>query len=232
MKMTSYFREKPRAGLYLLITAATLLTSGLLAWRTLSTNVTVILVLNYLAKLLVLLIGLSGLGLAYPPARKREWRSVIASFAVTAGAYLFIQAVAAVCTAFAYIEYGFDVTLAIELGTAFTNTLFQLLLHVTVFLFVFLIVFLKRTTDEEPLLFSLRPPLSRANLLSVGVLFLFQLAELIADTVVFIMDYYPNIYPNEIITMIFDFVFLILSMMIGYVALYAIELLLTEEKNA
>ncbi len=231
MNIKAYFAEKPRAALYIAVGAATLLASGLLLWRTFSANTAVIFFLNYFTKLLVLMIGLAGLGLAYTALAARRKSGIGLAFLVSTGGYLFMQIVAAFCTALAYMDYDFDVTLAVAIGSAFTNTLFQLLLHATVFLFVFLLVFFRKEMPHSPLLFGWRNRYARANLLSVGVLFIFQLAELIADTVNFILAYAPNIYPGEIASMVFEFVFLILSMLLGYVALYAVELICVPEKE-
>ncbi len=233
MKLKAYFSARPRACMYLGIMALSLLTAGLLVTVSICPDTTVIFILNYLCKLLTLLIGLAGLGLAFFAAARREFSSVAAALAVSTAGYAIPQIVGAVCTAVAYMEYDFWLTLGIMLGSALANTLLQLLLFAAVFLFAYLLILRRSHANEAaPALRSLRNPYTRANLLATALLFAYQLAELISDTVLFIQDYAPNIYPAEIATMIFDFVFLTVTMILGFVVLYAVELFAHERISA
>ena len=209
---------------YLAILAVSLLTSGILVTRSICTDTTVILILNYLCKFLTLVIGLTGLGLAISAAARRQGAPAAAALAVSTGGYALVQVIAAICTAADYIEYDFDVTLWIMLGAALANTLLQLALYAAVFLFAYLLILRRRREYAAPKLFARRNPYTHANLISVSLLFIYQLAELIHETVAFVEDYAPNIYPTEIATIIFDFVFLAVTMAFGYVLLYAVEL--------
>ena len=224
MKLKAYLATRPRACVYLAILAIALLTGGLLVVRSISENTAVILLLNYLCKLLTLLIGILGLGLAFFAAARRAHSSAAAALAVSTAGYAIPQTVGAVCTAIAYMEYDFGVTLGIMLGTAFANTLLQLGLYVAVFFFAYLLILRRGEVTSAPLLFSRRDPYTGVNLLAVSVLFVYQLAGQIYETVIFVLDYAPNIYPSEIATMVFDFVFLVITMILSFVVLYAVEL--------
>ncbi len=207
------------------------LNGGLMLISTFIENLAAIQILFYLCKILSLFVEVAGLGAALLYLAKQHVGNTARILLIAAGCNGIPLVMAAVRESFAYIEIDIEGALIAYIAAAFMNILISLLVHTAALLFVWVILF-RRTgepIDPQPQ-FLVRGVLQRANLMGLFVLAAYQLFGLVPETVSFIRDYWPNIYPNEIAAMIFDYVFLFASLALGYVFMYLIQLMLTPEE--
>ena len=211
--------------------AVAVLNSGLMLISTFIENIKVIWFLFYLCKILSLFVEVAGLGAAILYLAKKQTANTALVLLTAAGCNGIPLVAAAIRESFVYADIDIGGALIAYIAAAFANILISLLVHTAALLFIWVIFFRR---EKEPLKpqpqFRARTVLQRANLTGLFVLAAYQLFGLVPDTVSFIVDYWPNIYPNEIGSIIFDFVFLFASLALGYLFMYLIQLLLTPEE--
>lgn len=178
-------------------------------------------VLYYFCRLLSLFTEVAGIGGAILYLSQRETKNACLFLLAGAGASGLTLLIAAVREAFEFIDYDLVGALGAYIGAAIVNFLLVLLVDVAILFFVWLI-FLRRAPLS---LISLKP----ACVVVMIVLTVYQLFSMVPDTVGFITDYYPNIYLVEILSIIFDYVFLAASAVLGYMIIRITQLFLTEE---
>ena len=205
--------------------------SGLMLISTFIENANVIWFLFYLCKILSLFVEVAGLGAAILYLAQKQTGNSALVLLIAAGCNGIPLLAAAIRESFVYVDIDIGGALIAYIAAAFANILISLLVHTAALLFIWAIFFRR---EKEPLKpqpqFRARTILQRANLTGLAVLGAYQLFGLVPDTVVFIVDYWPNIYPNEVASMVFDFVFLFASLALGYLFMYLIQLLLTPEE--
>ena len=181
----------------------------------------VVSILYYLCRLLSLFVEAAGIGGALLYLSRRQLKAAVQFLLVGAGASGLTLLIAAVREAFEYIEIDLAGALGAHIGAAIVNFLIVLLLDTTILLFVW-IIFLRKPTYTAAVL---KP----ASLTVMAILTAYQLLSMVPDSVTFITSYYPNIYPVEIFSMIFDYVFLFASAILGYMIIRITHAFLSEE---
>lgn len=230
MKNTTKTEVIPwQIGVALLAVAA--LNSGLMLISTFTENVHLIQLLYYLCKILSLFVEVAGLGAAILYLAKKQMGNTALILLTAAGCNGIPLLAAAIRESFVYVDIDIEGALIAYIAAALANILISLLVHTAALLFIWVIFFrrIEKPIKPQPQ-FRARTVLQRANLTGLFVLGAYQLFGLVPDTVSFIVDYWPNIYPNEVASMIFDFVFLFASLALGYVFMYLIQLMLTPEE--
>lgn len=205
-----------------------LLNSLLLILRAALENVTATLILYYACSLLSLFVTMVGMGAAMFYLSKMMCSAACRMLLITEGASLLPLLVAAVRTAFAYPDYFTD-ALVIECLSAFGNTLLMLAIHLFLLLLCWLLFFKRQSTPPLPQLSPKKSRLALANLTVVAVLFVYQVIAETIETVDFLTTYWPNVYRNEIGTIIFSYLYILVSLALGYFLLYITEALLQED---
>lgn len=180
-------------------------------------------VLYYLCRLLSLFVEAAGIGGALLYLARGQLKTAVQFLFVGAGASGLTLLIAAIREAFEYIDIDLVGALGAHIGAAIVNFLIVLLLDTTILLFVW-IIFLRKPTGAYAVL---KP----ASLTVMAILTVYQLFSMVPDTVTFITSYYPNIYPVEIFSMIFDYVFLFASAVLGYMIIRITQAYLTEEEE-
>ena len=177
-------------------------------------------VLYYFCRLLSLFIEAAGIGGAIFYLSERKAKTGTRFLLTATGASGLTLLIAAVCEAFVYVEYDFVGALGAYIGAAILNYLIVLLLDLSILFFVWIIFF--RRQEISP---SVYKPCGIAVMV---ILTVYQLFSMVPDTVSFISDYYPNIYPVEIFSIVLDYVFLLASSFLGYMMIRVTQLYLTE----
>lgn len=208
--------------------ALALLNSLLVILRAELENTTVILILYYACSLLSLFVTMIGTGAALFYLSKAMKQAACCTLLITNGVSLFPLLTAAVRTAFLY-PTDFTEALVIECLSAVGNTLLMLAIHLLLLLVCWLLFFKRQSTPPLPRLSPKKSRLALANLTVVATLFLYQVIAETIETVDFLTTYWPNVYRNEIGTMVFSYIYIFVSLALGYFLLYIIEALLHED---
>ncbi len=215
-----------------LMIAATVLNAVALIITSLISHALIIEVLYYLCKMLSLFCETVGLGIAIFHLAGKEMGGVYRALALTEGCTAITRLTAAVLDSLIYMEIDFAGALGTMLVSALLNILISLAVHVAVLLFVWLLFFRRQPACVSPCpRFRPQNALGYANVAAIFVLLAYQLFGLVPETVGFILDYYPNIYPSEIDHMVFDFAFTFISLFLGYVLLFLAQWMLMPEDN-
>ena len=211
--------------------AVAILNGALMLISTFTENLYLIQVLYYLCKILSLFVEVAGLGSAILYLSKKQTGNAALMLLIAAGCNGIPLLAAAIRESFVYADIDLEGALIAYIAAAIANVLIALLVHTASLLFIW-VIFFRRTGEPikpQPR-FRARTVLQRANLTGLFVLGAYQLFGLVPDTVSFIVDHWPNIYPNEVASMIFDYVFLFASLALGYVFMYLVQLMLTPEE--
>lgn len=186
-----------------------------------------ILAISYICRLLTLLVGFFGLGCALRAANRAELKSAALYLLATSGAYLVTQAIAAVREVFYFIDYPDYLIAAIleNIGAAIANALLFFLLHLAVLLIVHYRHFRgKAAVTGELALFSRTDRRARAGALATLLLFLYQFVpQLISTVSAFVDEFGPSFTSSDLFYIAADYLFLFLSMLIGYVSLGIVQ---------
>lgn len=182
-----------------------------------------ILAISYICRLLTLLVGFFGLGCALRAANRADVKRAVIYLLVTGGAYLITQITAAVREIFYYTDYPDYLVLAAfeNVGAAIANALLFFLLHLAVLLIVYFVCFRgKAAAAGELALFSRTDRRAKAGALATLLLFLYQFVPQLINTLSSFLDEFgPSFTSADLFYIIADYLFLFLSMLIGYVAL-------------
>ncbi|MBQ8174962.1 MAG: hypothetical protein IJ009_06110 [Clostridia bacterium] len=178
-------------------------------------------ILYYFCRLLSLFVEAAGVGGAIFYLARRQTKNAWLFLLAGAGASGLTLLIAAVREAFEFADYDLAGALGAYIGTAILNFLIVLLVDVAILLFVW-IIFLRGRKNE----FSSLVP---CNWTVMAVLMVYQLFSMVPDTFSFVTDYYPNIYLVEILSIIFDYVFLFSSTLLGYMIIRITQMYLVEE---
>lgn len=175
------------------------------------------LIVYYLCQLLTLFIGFLGLGAGFFFLAHRAYRTA-ARYPALAGAGLFLSLlIAGVTESFNYIDYGFGDALVIQIGAAIINTGIYMLLYYAILLIAYLLFF-RNVPKKHGAIAFFHGRIAAAGALMAGILLLTKLPGEIADTLDFVDVYWPNIASSEIAMMVFDYIFLALSLFLGYLS--------------
>jgi hypothetical protein len=203
------------------------LNSALLILRAAMTSTTIIMVLYYACSLLSLFMTMIGIGAALFYVSRMMAGVGCRILLLTEGASLIPMLAAAVRTAFDYPDYFTD-ALVTEILSALGNTILMLGIHLLLLLLCWLLFFRNRQPVDMPQLLPKRNRLALSNLLVVAVLFLYQIIAETVETVNFLSTYWPNVYRNEIASIVFSYVYILLSLVLGYVIQYITQAFLCE----
>lgn len=186
-----------------------------------------ILAISYICRLLTLLVGFFGLGCALRAANRAALKSAALYLLATSGAYLVTQVIAAVREVFYFTEYPDYLASVIfeNVGAAIANALLFFLLHLAVLLIVYYRHFRgKAVLSGEYPLFSRRDRRAKAGALATLLLFLYQFIPQIINTVsAFVDEFGPTFTNSDLFYIVADYIFLFLSMLIGYVSLGIVQ---------
>lgn len=197
-----------------------------------------VLLLKYLCSFLTLFVIFAGFGAAEYYLAYGHGRAAAGAMGIALGAYFVSLLIAAFLSAHPYAAYGGDVwaaQFALQLGTALLNILLFALLCYAVLLLVYLLFFRNRRRPDLALrTFSHRDPLCRAGIVTAALVLVYQLVGQIIDTLSFVEEYWPNIYQNEIVSIVVDYLLLVGSVFLGYLIRHVVQLFLfttyTEEE--
>lgn len=203
------------------------LNSALLILRAAMTSTTIIMVLYYACSLLSLFMTMIGIGAALFYVSRMMAGVGCRILLLTEGASLIPMLTAAVRTAFDYPDYFTD-ALVTEILSALGNTILMLGIHLLLLLLCWLLFFKNKPPVGRPQLLPKRNRLALSNLLVVAVLFLYQIIAETVETVNFLSTYWPNVYRNEIASIVFSYVYILLSLVLGYVIQYITQAFLCE----
>lgn len=186
------------------------------------TAATAILVLSYACSLLSLFATMVGLGAALFYLSRKQAGMACRMVWLTEGVTLLPLLVAAVRTA---IDYPADLAtaLTIEILSALGNTLLMAALHFLLLLLCWALFFRKGSAIGTPRLSPVRNRLGLASLTVVGALFLYQAVAETVEAVNFISTYWPNVYRNEIASIVFTYVYLVVTLFLGYAIQYGAQ---------
>ena len=179
-------------------------------------------IIYYVCDLLSLGIECFAIGLGILHLAKKNCRSVLFSL-------LFVRLIAWVATFAATLLYSVFYAIALEYdfftvfflyeGTALLNLLIAVLIDAAVLLLLWLLFFWKR-----PL------PVRYANITATLCLLLIKLAGLLPDTIGRFVSSAPNL-PPYLGSIIFDYVFLLISLGLAYLLLCVIQAYLSPEES-
>jgi len=206
-------------GFVLLLLGINLLAGALTAIRLLALPELILLVLNYLCQLLTLLAQFVGLGGAFFFLLYRQNVQAVFSLLLTAGGLLLALLIAGVAESSLYWNFEYTAALLSQIASAFVNSLLYLLLYGGLLLAVYFLFFRKQaaTAPSIPSFFG-NHPVTRASLTASAAILVLKLILQVLDTVNFVDTYWPSIYTNEIITLIVDYIFLLLTALLGHIA--------------
>lgn len=215
-----------RAALYwfLALFAGALLDMGLLILADNTTSATVYLILYSAAQLCSLFVMFAGFGAMFYRVLYRRARDGYGGMAFTAlccalptllAAFLEIRPyLSTAYAAEAWRRYGLSAGLNILLYTAFLFAVAGLC-H---------LFFLRRGRPDLPVrFFSLRDPLCRAQGAAALCVLALKLCMQIPDTIAFVEEY-GRLYADEVAAIVFDYVFLLVSVLLGYLIEYMVVL--------
>ena len=218
--------------LFFAMLAAALLSCGLLFLRGVTENVVVLYVLFYALSLLSLFIGHAGLGGAFYEISRGHGRGAVRLILLSAACGALPLLAAAVRTALPYREYAdFSLVLWAQIGSALANTLISALIYSVILLLAWLAVFRRTGKFDPPCLFG-KKLFPLANLTATLVFLVYRLLLQIPQTVQFVREYWPNVYPGEILSIVFDYVFILFSLALGYGLLFLVEAVFSESEPA
>ena len=214
----------PFAKLVLIMLGAAILNGALVLICAAFPTTVVVSVLYYLCRLLSLFVEAAGIGGALLYLSQKNLKQGCLFLLAGAGASGLTLLIAAVREAFEFIEIDLAGALGAHIGAAIVNFLIVLLLDTSILLFIW-IIFLRK----EPLAtWQLKIP----SVTVMAILTAYQLLSMVPDTVTFIRDYYPNIYLVEIASMIFDYIFLLISAFLGYMIIRITHSYLSPREHA
>lgn len=218
--------------LYLLIIllGMAVLNGVLVAVRAEMASTIAIMVLYYACSLLSLFTAMIGIGAALFYFSGMASGLACRILLLTEGASLLPLLVAAVRTALDYPAYFTDV-LATEILSAVGNTILTLGIHLLLLLLCWLFFFRNRPPVGMPQLLPRHNRLALSNLLVVAVMFVYQIIAETVETVDFLSTYWPNVYRNEISSIVFSYVYIVLSLILGYVVQYVTQAFLYEAER-
>lgn len=206
---------------------AALVAAALVVAVSFVTDGTVYLVLQYACSLVSLFIGFAGLGAGFYYLAYGKAKDARLSVWIAGGATFLTQLAAAIVGTLPYAgaeSYDFNGALIAQLTSAVLNVLLTLALHFAILFFAWLLFFRGKRPDWPVRFFFPRDPLTRANLLTAAVILIYQLIGQIGKTMAFLDTYWPNIYPNERAMLIFEYVFLLMSILLGYTIAHMTQL--------
>lgn len=206
--------------------AAAVLNSLLLVSRTWLTTTAAVTVIYYACSLLSLFVTMVGMGSALFYLSRKSVGHACCLLWLAGAATLLPLLCAAILSSLSYPDYFADILVwellsAIGSAALTTGTYFLLLL-------LCWLCFFRRASAQAkaPRLSLRRNRLGQANLLIAGLLFLYQAVTETVETVDFLSTYWPNVYRNEIASIIFAYVFILLSLLLGYLIQYGTQVLL------
>lgn len=216
--------------LFFVMLAAALLSCGLLFLRGVTENAVVLYVLFYALSLLSLFIGHVGLGGAFYEIARGRGRYAIFFILLSAACGALPLLAAAVRTALPYREYAdFALVLWAQIGSALANALVSALIYGFILLLAWFAFFRRTGESGSPCLFG-KSPFPLANLTATLVFLVYRLLLQIPQTVQFVREYWPNVYPGEILSIVLDYVFILLSLALGYGLLFLVEAVFSESE--
>ena len=226
MNETQHSRS-PLLYLLIILLGMAVLNGVLMAVYAEMTSTTVTMVLYYACSLLSLFTTMIGMGAALFYLSRMMSGLSCCILLLTAGASLLPMLAAAVRTALDYPEYFTDV-LVTEILSAFGNTILMLGIYLLLLLLCWLLFFRNRPPVGAPKLMPKQNRLALSNLIVVLVMFVYQIVAETAETVNFLSTYWPNVYRNEIASIVFSYVYIVLSLILGYLIQYITQAFLHE----
>ncbi|MBQ8351216.1 MAG: hypothetical protein IJY20_04120 [Clostridia bacterium] len=119
--------------------------------------------------------------------------------------------------------------LIIGILSAIGNTILMLGFHLLLLLICWLLFFRNKAPQTDaPRLLPRQNRLALSNLIVIGVMFIYQIIGVTIDAVDFISEYWPTVYPNEIASIVFDYIFVVASLLLGYLIQHITQALLYE----
>lgn len=219
--------ERPILYTFLILLIPSLLNGALVLLRAELTDATAILALFYICRLLSLLVGFFGLGCALRACNRGILRSAILYLLVSAGAYGITQLIAAVREILYFVGYEDYLSYALinHLGSALANTILFFLLHGALLILCYFAFFRGKAplVGELPL-FSRRDRRATAAGVATLLLFLYQFIPQLIETIAMFLDEFgPTITQTDIFLIVLGYLFLFLSMFIGYFLLSLVQ---------
>lgn len=206
-------------GFLLVLFGVNLAAGALSAVRLADLPALLLLILNYLCQLLTLVAQFIGLGGAFYCLSVKRNRQAFLCLLLTVSGLLLALLIAGVAESFLYLDYEYTAALLSQIGSAFVNALFYFVLYGILLVPVGILLF--RHTDgtrvELPTPFG-GGAVMKASLIFSGFVLGHRLVLQIIDTLDFIDTYWPSIYANEIVTLVLDYIFLLLSVLLGHIA--------------
>ena len=175
-----------------------------------------LLAISYLCQLLTFGAQFLGVGAALHFLTVRDRKHSFLCLLLAAGGQLLTLLIAGVTESFLYLGFDFANALLSQILSAIVNAIFYLAVY-TVLLACAYLLCLRRAIpcDAPPPLFG-RHPVVLASVLISSVVLAAKLTLQIWDTVIFIDTYWPSIYASETVTLVLDYVFLLVSAVIGH----------------
>ena len=214
---------------FLALLAGALLDMGLLLLSFHTQSGTVYLILSYAAQLCSLFIIFAGFGAAFYHILFRRARSGYGCIALAALCYALPIALAA----FQQIRPYLPTAYAVEAWRRYGLSAGLNILLYTAFLFAAVglcqLLFLRRGRPDMPVrLFSLRDPLCRTQGFAALLALALKLCLQIPETVAIVEDL-GRLYADEVAAIVFDYVFLFVSVLLGYLIEYMVTLMFLYE---
>ncbi len=185
---------------------------------------TIGLVLYYLCSVLTLFPQFAALGGAFFLLGRGDVRRSCLLLLAAAGGLFLSLLITGVRESLLYWDFDFVSALLTQIGAALANTILYAALHFAVLAVVYLLFFRGEPVSREQPAFFGRGTLPRAGLIAALATLIVKLFSLVPDTIDFFTVYWPNIYDNEIVMIVFDYIFLVLSLFLGYLVAGAAEI--------
>lgn len=197
----------------LIILGINLLAGVLSLLRLIALPDVVLLAITYLCQLLTLAAQFIAIGGALHCLARGCKKTSFLYLLLAIGGFLFALLIAGVAESFLYLDV--LTVLLSQIASSLVNSLLYFLLYGGLLILVWLLIFKRKNNTAPPPFFGSHP-ITHSSLLISGGLLLAKLAFQIADTVSFIDTYWPSIYTNEIISLVLDYIFLVVSALVGH----------------
>ena len=220
-------QRSPFLPLFAVLLAMAVLNGALVLVRAEMTSTTAILVLYYACSLLSLFGTMIFLGAALFYL-SRQMAGISCRILLLGEVISLIPLLAAaVRTAFDYPDYFTD-TLVTEILMALGNTILMMGIHLALLLLSHLLYFRKAPAFGMPRISLRHTRQGLANFTVVSVLFVYQIVAETITTVDFVTTYWPNVYRNEIASIVFSYIYIVISLLLGYFIQYLTQAFLYE----
>ena len=199
----------------LLLLGINLLAGALAALRLFSLPDFFLLAISYLCQLLTLASQFLGIGAALHFLVKRQKKLSFLCLLLAACGHLLTLLIAGVTESFLYLDVA--TVLLAQISSAIFNSALYLAFYVLLLAGSHFFWFRQAKTPctTVPRFFGAHP-VTAASLFFASAIFTAKLVFLIIDTVEFVDTYWPSIYTSEIVSLTIDYVFVLLSAIIGH----------------